>query len=313
MIDRVAIQAAITYKRDAAPLAKLNGLQRCTKGGVEYYESSEYGKFVGLYMQIRGNRAKVECSLHKLFSKWTGGTLDNSRMFTVDEARATMRGLLDRTGLSGFPVYVTYYEIGLSMQLSNEASRYIGLVSGIVSGTENMFMEDAHFREMCQKTTRKTKNVRKVYKIYDKTFEALDRCRRHVPPNILRIETAYRKQKVPVGEFLGSYMDKTAGAFFRDWGGIQFPKAVIPVGNVRTSQFQTEWAAVIMSLGEKEFLKQVEDKYVSGEITPKQRRIRREFVKSWECTKSRFKEVTVNEGIEFFKALSDMQNIVMSS
>mgnify|MGYP007098452090 FL=1 len=46
-----------------------------------------------------------------------------------------------------------------------------------------------------------------------------------------------------------------------------------------------------MSLGEKEFLKQVEDKYVSGEITPKQRRIRREFVKSWECTKSRFKEV----------------------
>lgn len=167
MIDRVAIQAAITYKRDAAPLAKLNGLQRCTKGGVEYYESSEYGKFVGLYMQIRGNRAKVECSLHKLFSKWTGGTLDNSRMFTVDEARATMRGLLDRTGLSGFPVYVTYYEIGLSMQLSNEASRYIGLVSGIVSGTENMFMEDAHFREMCQKTTRKTKNVRKVYKIYD--------------------------------------------------------------------------------------------------------------------------------------------------
>ena len=127
-------------------------------------------------------------------------------MFTVDEARATMRGLLDRTGLSGFPVYVTYYEIGLSMQLSNEASRYIGLVSGIVSGTENMFMEDAHFREMCQKTTRKTKNVRKVYKIYDKTFEALDRCRRHVPPNILRIETAYRKQKVPVGEFFGVFI-----------------------------------------------------------------------------------------------------------
>lgn len=38
-----------------------------------------------------------------------------------------------------------------------------------------------------------------------------------------------RKQKVPVSEFLGSYMDKTAGAFFRDWGGIQFPKRLYPL------------------------------------------------------------------------------------
>lgn len=313
MVDKIVIQAVIMYKRDAVPLAERNSLQRCTKGGVEYYESSEYGNIVGVNMQIKGNRAKVECSLHKLHSKWSGGALDNSGLFTVDEARATLYSLLGRVGLSGFPVYVTYYEIGLSIPLSDEAYKYIALVSGIGAGNGRVLMEDAHFEELRQKTTRKTKDIKKFYKIYDKTFEAMNRCRRRVPPNILRIETVYRRQKIPLEEFAGvPYMNKIAGCFFREWGSVQFPKVVAAVGGARASRLQSEWAAVIMSLGEKAFLRQTEQKYELGDITAKQLRTRREFVKSWKHIKSRFAEVTVNKGAEYFEALRKLQNVVVS-
>lgn len=313
MIDKIVIQAVIAYKRDAVALAERNSLQRCTKGGVEYYESSEYGNLVGMNMQIKGNRAKVECSLHKLHNKWLGGALDNSGLFSIDEARATLCILLERTGLSVFPVYVTYYEIGLSIPMSDEAYKYIALVSGIGAGAGRILLEDAHFEELRQKTTRKTKDIKKFYKIYDKTFEAMNRYRRRVPPNILRIETVYRRQKIPLREFVGApYMNKIAGCFFRDWGGIQFPKVVTVVSGVRASRMQAEWAAVIMTLGEKAFMKQTEYQYEMGDITAKQLRTRREFVRSWKCIKSRFTEVTVNKGVEYLEALHKLQSIVIS-
>ena len=77
------------------------------------------------------------------------------------------------------------------------------------------FFNDANFEKNRQKTTEKSKNIKKVFKIYDKGFEARSK-RRYCDENILRIETVYKRQNIGVSEWLSnSNINKMLHIFYQ--------------------------------------------------------------------------------------------------
>ena len=84
------------------------------------------------------------------------------------------------------------------MRLSREANEYIRLVSSV--GENRKLFNDANFEENRQKTTEKSRCRSKVLKMYDKSFEYRSKGKA-VESNILRLETSYRRQNIPLSEF----------------------------------------------------------------------------------------------------------------
>ena len=84
--------------------------------------------------------------------------------------------------------------------MSRDPSEYIKRVMSTDDARE--MYSDADYKKDRQKTTEKDKDKRKVLKIYDKSFEYRQKGKA-VDDNILRLETVYRRQKIPQTSFSG--------------------------------------------------------------------------------------------------------------
>ena len=166
-------------------------LQQCTRGNEVFYESSSYGKFDALFIRIRGQTIQMKCSVHKLFEKMRSGKLDNSHTYRISEATEMIKYLFDSLHVKISDAKVTYFEIGLNMQMQKDSLDYISMIQTIGEDAKEFF-NDANFQKDRQRTTEKSRTKKKVFKIYDKTFEASEK-RRTAEPNILRIETIYKR------------------------------------------------------------------------------------------------------------------------
>lgn len=291
--------------KDIPRLVQSAHLQRCTEGLEEYYQSSSYGNFDGLYIRIKRGKIQIKCSLHKIFYKEAFGSLDNSKMFTLTNALSTTINLFESLQIDRRKVKVTYYEIGLNLPVQTDPLKYIEMMS--YAGQNKEMFNDANFQKNRQRTTEKSKNIKKVLKIYDKGFEARDKGKK-IEGDILRIETIYRRQSIPLLTLTSyDYLVKLTGRFFRDWHSVEFPRKICPDKGLKSSQI--EKAQSLMLLGREEYLRQNRQNYLAGTLTKKQWETIRVFVKGWDELKDKFRFAPSSEETDYKNTLSEMYQI----
>lgn len=193
--------------------------------------------------------------------------------------------------------------------MSREAIDYIRRVDRVDVGKEKrQLFVDANFDQDSQKTSIKTKDMRKVMKIYDKTHEALERRRSNVDENVLRVETIYKRQKIQMSQFASRvFLDKYARRFRADWIELQFDKVLVSSAGMKGSQIQK--AHDIMRVGVDRFLAEARREYKSGRITKRQMRTMTDFAAKWPDLKKNFRFEPSKEEREYRQMLENQFTI----
>lgn len=284
MFDKIILKADIDVA-DIPTIALRNYLEECSEGDEVYYKSTAYANFDGVFIEIRGSRLTCKCSICKLWAKSRTGKLDNSRPMTFAMAVRTLGELLMRLSVKPDRAWVTYYEIGITMKMKQPADAYIRQVE---EAAGRLMWNDANYPEFRQKTTEKSKYFRKVLKIYDKTFEAAEKGR-HVPGNVLRIETVYRHQRVPLTELTDKlFMQKLGRIFYDDWSNMCFTRELTAEKGIKMSQL--ERAREIQRIGVTRYKQRYRQLFQEGRLTKKQWETIRSYANNWDTEKQHFTE-----------------------
>ena len=303
MYDKISFKARID-ESDIDTIVLREYLEQYTRGDEIFYRSTAYANLTGVTIEINGNVLKCKCSINKLFYKQVVGKLDNSRPMTFANATKTIKELLMRLCIKAKDAYVTYYEIGLTMRMSHSPDTYI---RAIQSGIGRTFWNDPSYPEMRQKVTEKSKYFRKILKMYDKTFEATEKGR-EVIDNVLRVETIYKHQSVPMITFLDkNFQTKQAKRFYDDWSHIQFRRELKAKKGVKLSQLVK--AREIHSLGVTPYLDKYRTLWKAGEITKKTWQTIREYGNAWNTEKERYDEIISEEEREYQEKLLNLLQI----
>lgn len=298
---------------EALILSQKNNLSEWTNtDGTKKYESKLNARTDGIYIKIEKNKLQLKCSLHKQYYYMTYGILDNSGIFTISQASETFERLLKQIGINDHKIKITYFEIGLNIPTEYEPTKYIELVKSIT--TQKELFQDANFKKYRQKTTEKHRTIKKVFKIYDKGFEQLDRKRKSITeitanPNILRIETMYRRQSIDIDKLLADrYLSKLIYTFLNDWLSLEFIRPITANQGIRESQKQK--AQNILNLGRSEYLEQSKAQYKNGNISEREYRTIREFVRDWDNNKHKYKALPTEYETEYKNKLKQYFDIV---
>ena len=124
-------------------------------------------------------------------------------------------------------------------------------------------------------------------KIYDKTWEAREKHRK-VDNNVLRIETIYKRQKVPIKEFESeAFCGRLATRFMRDWLRLEFVRHVESDKGMKQSQI--EKAKQILDIGVEAYLAECKRLYNERRITKKTWETCRIFARSWPDIADKFR------------------------
>lgn len=284
MYDKIILKGIVATE-DVDTIVLRNYLEECSEGDEVYYKSTAYANLSGVWIEVRGNRVTCKCSVCKLWAKEHTGKLDNSRPMTFGMAVKTIEGLLMRLCLKKEDAWVTYYEIGVTMKMKEEADKYIREVE---EAAGRYMWNDANYPEFRQKTTEKSKYYRKVLKIYDKSFEAQEKGK-NVGSNVLRVETVYRHQKVPLTELTDRlFMGKMGRIFYEDWSGMCFARELTAKKGVKMSQL--ERAREIQRIGVTRYKQRYKQLYMERKVTKKHWETMRNFANNWEQEKQHFDE-----------------------
>ena len=296
MFDKVNIKARIDVD-DIDTIVLRNYLEQCTEGDELFYKSTAYANFDGCFIEVRGSTLKCKCSINKLYEKEQSGKLDNSKPMTFRNAVRTINALLNRLCVKAENAVVTYYEVGVTMKMPRPATEYISLCEEVAG---RVMWNDANYPVDRQKTSEKSKYYRKVLKIYDKTFEGTSKGRK-VEHNVLRVETVYRHQQVPLLELISNdTMMKIGRVFYNDWNEARFIRDVEAIG-VKMSQLDK--AREMVRLGVDRYKEKYKALYMEGKLTKKQWETIRNFARSWPKEKEKYKEIERDEEKEFREKL----------
>ena len=302
MLDKLTLKIYIYTEVEAENFAKKNNLKSWKSGNTTIYQSQENYKFTGIDIRIKDNKAKITCSLHKLYYLWYYGKLDNSGIFTMTQARNTFFALCDKIGIDPARTRITYYEIGLNIVTENDPLQYIDLIKSISIGQDAVdnleFYNDANFRKNRQKTTEKSTTLKRYFKVYDKGFEMANKKRELASENILRVETVRRRQDIPVNKFFEPpNIKRLASAFFDEWTTVKFEREIAaPKG---TKESEKKRAKNILLLGREYYLQKSKKDFAAGKITEKQDRTNREFIRDWNANKHKYKQLPSDHETEF--------------
>lgn len=303
MIDRFVLAVPLARKL-WEKVARINGLAECTERGEVYYTSGKEARFDCIYLTIRGKGVRVSGSLHKFYYRATTGKADNSGIFTMEQAKEAFGILSEKLGVSFDRGVLTSYEIGLNLSVRDNPDEYIKKALSVSRALKPALFEDANYLDNKQKTTRKDKDRRKYYKIYNKTYQ-VKKSQGIEIPNTLRIETAYRRQRAELGRLLAKDgAEKIVRAFRRDWESIQFESSYEVRAGVRETQARI--AIAILEMGKEAYLQSEESRKEEGTITEKQYRRIREFVRDYETKhQAKVRRVATKEEIEYRIMLRD--------
>ena len=303
MFDKIIIKAKVDTK-DIDTIVFRNYLEQCTEGDELFYKSTAYANFDGCFIEVRGEALKCKCSINKLYEKEHSGKLDNSKPMTFRNAVRTIKSLLMRLCVKEGNAIVTYYEVGVTMVLSNPATEYIQIIEEVAGRT---MWNDANYPVNRQKTTEKSKYYRKVLKIYDKTFEANSKGRK-AGKNILRIESIYRHQSIPLQELIDPLnMRKIGRIFYQDWSESRFERDIEPTPGIKISQLDK--AREVARLGVDKYREKYKKLYINGKLTKKQWETIRNFAKSWNDVKEKYIEIEREQEKEFKSKLLSLYQV----
>ena len=302
MFDKVIIKARIDVD-NIDTIVLRNYLEQCTEGDELFYKSTAYANFDGCFIEVRGNQLKCKCSINKLYEKEQSGKFDNSKPMTFRNAVRTIKSLLLRLCVKSENAVVTYYEVGVTMKMPRPATEYISLCEEVDG---RILWNDANYPVDRQKTTEKSKYYRKVLKIYDKTFEGISKGRK-VDHNVLRVETVYRHQQIPLVDLISNEtMAKIGRVFYNDWNTSRFVRDVEAVG-VKMSQLDK--ARELVRMGVDRYREKYKAMYLEGKLTKKQWETIRNFARSWKEEKDKYKDIERDEEKEFREKLLALYQI----
>ncbi len=264
-------------------------LVECKRGEHTFWSSGPYAQLSGIHAVIDCGHLKLSCSVHKLHQQLTTGTLDNSTECTVSQAITTIGGLFSGLNIPLEAVKVRYMEIGLSIRMAHDPLSYISQMLSVAkdkSGVKREMFIDYHYERDRMRITSKTRFVRKVLKVYDKTFEAKSKDR-EVEPNVLRVETQYKRMNTPLLQVLSDEeLGKMLTQFYADWSDVQWVRLVRGEKGVRSSELAK--ASEIITLGVDSYLERHRKEHRAGVISDKAWRTHLRFAAAWPQMSSRF-------------------------
>ena len=308
MIDKITFRARLTTEviADIAKNHRLMCWINSDNTQVEY-KSSEYSNLTGIEVSIKDNYLKLSTSLHKYWQYRNFGKFRNDNEFTISEAKSAAAMLLSENRLNPDKTYVTYFEIGLNMNVSYDPLSFIELTNCIKTSTDKEMFNDANYRKNRQRTTEKHKDLRKYFKIYDKGWQMQEKekekekspksCRDETI-KILRIETCHRRGKVISSKFFSDKnLSRLSSRFHDDWSGLSFVKEVTGKKGCRTSEVQN--ADILINKGSGFLLDSIKKKIKPGLLTKNHLRTVREFIRDFDKLRSKFEIVASEQEKEY--------------
>lgn len=316
MIDLLTLTKNGLSDHEVKQIVECNKLQTNSKAGKIYYDNMNQKNLTdGFYLRIETNkRLKLVVSLHKYKNLLDKKGFVNFDLFTMNEATKTAQQLGTNTGLQLNEMNVYGYEIGMNLYLPKDCREYLDMIEsiGLLDNKRDFFVNPKYKNERL-KTTYFYREMRKVYKVYDKNFEMTEKRRKEDTghPNILRIETVFnRVEKMPMEKFLSrANIQRMTDQFIKDWRTIKFKSLPqVPKGTSGTKQ---DLCALILKHGAEKVLSDAREQLKNKRLTPKQFRRIREFIQNeWETFKTELKVIQSDNEREFREALKNTFIIV---
>jgi hypothetical protein len=307
MIDLITMNKNGLSENEIFQIIEKTHLQTNSKAGVNYYDNERMKFADGYYLRIetnKTNRLKLECSLHKYFNKIYYNRQTNYDLFTFGNAKHTIDLLTQETGIEIKELKVTYFEVGLNLILSKDCSDTIDRMQtiGILENKRPLYVNPKYKNERL-KTTVFHRDIKKVFKVYDKVYEMKDKKRIDYPkdtPYILRIETTQRRvERMTVVNLLEpETINKLTNQFLKDWRTVRFEQIIeAPKG---THQRKIDLSKEIIKHGIESVLNKARERLKNGDLTEKRFRDIREFIQNdWHTFKQTIKFIRTNEEFEF--------------
>lgn len=306
MIDLITLVKPDLTDVEISSIVEKNGLQTNSSDGVVFYDNistKNLAQQKGVYIRIETNqKLKMESSLHKYFNEISGNERTNYNLFSMSEARKSIRHLLSEKDIGIDNLRVYNYEIGLNLDVSRDCRLYLDKMKSIgTTGNEKLLYVNARYKDERMKTTVFHKHTRKYFKVYDKVFESMDRKRKDIPCHqILRIETVNRRlDNCFVTDFFSpDNLKRLVESFFRDWRTIQFEQDIItPKG---TGRARWHLCQDIMDKGKDAVLIQAKERHTNGSLSDWEYRNIREFVtQDWDTVRKSIVFIQSEEEKEF--------------
>lgn len=316
MIDFITLIHNRISDNEARQIIERLQLQTNSRGNRIYHDNMNTKDIRdGYYLRIETNRGiKLELSLHKYRNWLEGRGYVNDDLFSMDEARQTIKDLEDKTELPLNQMKVYNYEIGMNLFLKENCRSYLDQVESIgILDQKRSFYINPKYKDQRLKTTYFYREIRKVFKIYDKQFEMREKRRKEYSEHshTLRIETVNKRVEGMTIEKLFSpdNINKLADQFLRDWRTVQFRKIIeAPKGTARARK---ELSAEILKHGTQTVLQTARERLKNKDITEKQFRRIREFINNeWDSFKHEITVIQSDEEKEFRKVLNHTHSIL---
>ena len=292
MFDNITlINKSLTTSQKLQVITK-NNLQCFVNeaSGIKIYDNQNKKNLTGgILIKIYDNKLKIEGSVHKFYNYLQYGNLENYTVFTMQNFTNTVNELIKNYGLFGIDFLLVNYEIGINVYLeTGEPMEYLKKVISIgnLDGTQRKLYPNPKYKNERFLTTQMHKDNTVVFRMYDKNFERLDKGKKTIIQNCIRIETLRTRQKnITFFDFIKpANLLLIQNKFFSEWNKLNFDKEILaPPG---THQNKKELAKKIILDGSTTVLQELEER--KNQITPKILRTSKEFVKNWENVKFNF-------------------------
>jgi hypothetical protein len=305
MIDLIKMRK--TGLQNINEIIEKNRLSINYRGNVIFYDNLKTKDIIdGFYIRVEnGNPSliRIECNLQKYWSGLNTGKFTNFGLFTFSESQQAINALSIQTGLNLNEFRVTYYEIGLNLNVKKDCRAYMDKMKSI--GTIDKRKElliNPRYKDKRVIISEFYEEIKKVFKVYDKNFEMVRKRSKHKPLyiNTLRIEIIQKRvERLNVSNLFDfETIKKLSIQFFNNWRTVQFEK------NIETPKGTHESKVLIikdlLTIGRKETLEKALNEFKTGIITERRYRTVREFIQNdWELFKNEIKLIQSEEEKEF--------------
>lgn len=298
MIDKLTFRKKNISEKDLKLLQKKSKLRMHHKNGAVYYDNKDTKDFNGgfyIHIDTKGT-LKVGGSVHKFYNFLNGGKLDNYNNITMQESRETILKILEFYGLGSVGGYlISSFEVGANFETERPTHWILKKLDNIGN---KPFYFNPMYKDESHKTTEINKDFKRIFRVYDKLHELKDK-KRKPPPNInhlTRCESIYRRcERLELETFLNiEFLKEKERIFWQEMKSIKLKKFVEYTGVGVCSHSKKQTAKDILQFGTVRALELAKERHEKKELTPKQYRTVREFIRDWH-DKEYYKNFKLNE------------------
>lgn len=293
MIDKITLKKKSITDKELKQIASKSGLKKHTKNGAIYYDNGDTKNFNGgFFIQIDTRGAlTVSGSVHKFFNFEATGKLTNYNNITMQQAQQSITKILEYYGLKGIELQVYYFEIGINHETEEPTHKILERFQTL-NGKKLYY--NPKYKKESLKTTEIDKDKKRIFRMYDKLHELKEKRQPLTGvKNLTRYETIYKRQDIPLQEFItNENLKRLEEDFYKEIQELQTAPKVEYIGTGKSSSIKKELAGVIITLGTKKAMQMIKEQ----DLTPREYRTRREFVRDW-FSKELYKDYKLKNAI----------------